>query len=101
MGKEDYLCTTLALRGQTPNAVAVVLIVVTGTRVHVRTIQVQVVRIEVIERRRRPIVPVSTSIVGGRRIEVAGIEEVNWELTPTQRSLRSTLVCTCTTNFYI
>ena len=54
-----------------------VLIVVTDTRGHVvGTIQGQAVRIAAIDRSRRPIVAALTSIVGGRRIEVAGVEEV-------------------------
>ena len=70
--------------GRTPNTVAIVLIAVIGTWVHDGTIQEQVVAIVEIVRRRRPIAAVNTSIVGRRRIEVAGVEEVNWELTPTQ-----------------
>ena len=66
-------------RYRTPNTVAVVLTVVIGTWVHAQTIQVQVVAIVVIARSRRPIVAVATSIAGGRRIEVAGLEEVIWE----------------------
>ena len=65
-------------RYRTPNTVAVVLIVVIGTWVHVGTIQVQVVRIVVIVRSRRPIVAVTTSIVRRRRIEVAGVEEADY-----------------------
>ena len=70
--------------GRTPNTVASVLIVVIGTWAHVGTNQVQVVANVVIARSRRPIEAATTSIAGRRRIEVAGVEEVNWELTPTQ-----------------
>ena len=70
--------------GRTPNTDAIALIVVTGTWAHVGTTQAQVVAIAVIVHSRRPIVAVTTSIDGRRPTEVAGVEEVNWELTPTQ-----------------
>ena len=59
-----------------PNTKAVELIVVNRTWVDVGATQVQVVRIVVIVRSRRPIDPVATSIVRRRTIEVAGVEEV-------------------------
>ena len=55
----------------------VVLIVVIRTWVHIGAIQVQIVRIVVIVRSRRPIVAVATPIAGRRRIEVAGVEEAS------------------------
>lgn len=58
---------------------AVVLIVVIRTRVDIGAIQVQVVRIVAIVRSRRPIVPVATSIVRRRAIEVAGVEEADYK----------------------
>jgi len=54
----------------------VVLIVVIRTWVHIGAIQVQVVRIVVIVRSRRPIVAVAAPIVRRRRIEVAGVNEI-------------------------
>ena len=69
-------------RYRTPNTVADVLIAGTGTWAHVGTIQAQFVRIAVIVRSRRPIAAVATPIAGGRRTEVAGIEEVIWEASP-------------------
>ena len=62
--------------GDTPNTVAVVLIIATRTWVDSRAIQVQGVAIVVNVRSRRPIVAAATSIVGGRSIEDAGVEEV-------------------------
>ena len=74
--------------GCTPNTVAVVLIVVIGTWVHVGTIQVQVVAIVVTVRSRRPIVAVATSIVRRRRIEVAGVEEADYSKKIVTTSIR-------------
>ena len=59
-----------------PNTKAEVLTVATRTWADNRARQVQVVRIVVIVRSRRPIVPVATSIVRRRTSEAAGVEEV-------------------------
>ena len=65
-----------AWRYYAPNAEAEVLIVVIGTWAHIRAVQVQSVRLAVIARSRRPIVAATPPIAGGRRTEVAGVEEV-------------------------
>ena len=70
-------------RYRTPNTTAEGLTIVNGTRVHVRTMRKQVVRIVAIERSRRPIVAAATSIARRRCSEVAGVEEVIWECAPT------------------
>ena len=62
--------------GDAPNTSTAVLIVVIRTWVHTGAIQVQTVRIAATARSRRPIVAAAASIVGRRRIEVAGVEEV-------------------------
>ena len=69
-------CNLRAGRNYTPNTDATVLIEVIVTWAHEGTIQVQAVAIGEIVRSRRPIVAVTTSTVGGRRIEAAGVEEV-------------------------
>ena len=61
-----------------------------GTWVHVGTIQEQAVRTVAIVRSRRPIEAATTSIVGGRRLEEAGVEEVIWK--PAE-SLGSSITC--------
>ena len=48
----------------------------TRTWVDTRAMQVQAVRIAATDRSRRPIVPEAAPTESGRRIEVAGIEEV-------------------------
>ncbi|MBR3256394.1 hypothetical protein IKG10_01855 [Candidatus Saccharibacteria bacterium] len=67
---------------------------VIGTWVHVGTNQIQVVATVTTDRSRRPIVAVATSIVGGRRIEAAGIEEIIRESSYSVRSI-STFCVTC------
>ena len=67
---------TLGAGDRTPNTVAVVLIVVTGTWIHVGTTQEQVVATEATVRSRRPIVAAATPIECGRRSEEAGVEEI-------------------------
>ena len=64
---------------RTPNTLPVVLIVVIGTWVYAGTIQDQVVATVVTVRSRRPIAAARASIVGRRRTEVAGVEEVIWK----------------------
>ena len=59
----------------TANRVPVVLIVVIRTRIHVATVEVQVVRVVGIVRSRRPIVAVVATIVRRRTVPVAGIDE--------------------------
>ena len=63
-----------------PNRLTVVLIVVVGTWVDVRTIEVQVVRIVVIVRCTGPIVAVRAPIVRRRIVEVAGVDWRQLEL---------------------
>ncbi len=70
------MVTSALATGDAPNTLTVVLIVVTRTWVHTGAIQVQIVRIDVIVRSRRPIVAVATPTAGRRHTEVAGVEEV-------------------------
>ena len=69
----------------TANRVPVVLIVVTRTRIHVATVEAQVVRVRAVGitvRSRRPIVAVAATIARRRIVPVAGIDEVIWERAP-------------------
>lgn len=72
-------------RYRTPNTAAAKLTVAIGTWAHDGTTQVQVVANGATVRSRRPIAAVATSSIRRRVTEVAGVEEVNWEFTPTQR----------------
>ena len=62
------------LLGYTAHCSTVELIVVVCPWVHVGTIQVQVISVVIIVRRRRPVVAVAASIIHRPAVNVAGVE---------------------------
>ena len=61
----------LRTRNSTPNHSTIILVVVVGTWIDVRAVEVQIVGVVTIVRRRGPIVPVRATIVHRRAVNVA------------------------------
>ena len=100
-GRERYNLSTGRYR--TPNTAAAKLTATTGTWAHAGTTQAQVVAIAVIERSRRTIVAVATSITRRRRREAAGVEEViriTSEFSRHNCTSRSRTTLCCSTSFW-